>query len=98
MHAAAKWNVPADAIHRPGKVPGPGVQFTLVNGRLLPDGAYQRPMVALVCNFPPPQQGRETPLSVTAVQTLFHEFGHVSWRCLFAPTTACVLSAMPAAG
>lgn len=61
-------------------MPGPGVQFTLVNGRVLPGGAYQRPAVALVCNFPPPQQGREAPLSMTAVQTLFHEFGHVSRR------------------
>lgn len=59
---------------RSGKVQGPGVQFTLVNGRQLPDGSYQRPSVALVCNFP---SGAAAPLSVIAVQTLFHEFGHV---------------------
>lgn len=81
-------------------MPGPGVQFTLVNGRLLPDGAYQRPTVALVCNFPPPQQGREAPLSVTAVQTLFHEFGHVSWRRLLSARCMLehLLSTSPRAG
>lgn len=64
---------------------GAGVQYTLVNGRALPGGGgYQRPAVALVCNFPP---GGATPLSVVAVQTLFHEFGHVR-RCL---GRACVI-------
>jgi Peptidase family M3 len=70
-------------------VPGPGVQFTLVNGRRLSGGAYQRPMVALVCNFPPQQQGRQAPLSVLAVQTLFHEFGHVRRRRAAYSLQAC---------
>ncbi len=29
-------------------------QFGIIEGRLLEDGKYQRPTVALVCNFPPP--------------------------------------------
>ena len=61
-------------LHRPGKVQGAGVQYTLVNGRVLPDGGYQAPLVALVCNLLP---GGAARLSVVAVQTLFHEFGHV---------------------
>ena len=30
-------------------------QFGIIEGKLLPDGKYQRPVCALVCNFPPPQ-------------------------------------------
>ena len=29
-------------------------QFNIIDGKLLPDGKYQRPTVALLCNFPPP--------------------------------------------
>ena len=29
-------------------------QFNIIGGKLLPDGRYQRPTVALLCNFPPP--------------------------------------------
>ena len=29
-------------------------QFEIISGKLLPDGKYQRPTVALLCNFPPP--------------------------------------------
>src|SRR5437763_3920884 len=29
-------------------------QFDIISGKLLPDGKYQRPTVALLCNFPPP--------------------------------------------
>ena len=29
-------------------------QFGLIEGKLLPGGKYQRPTVALICNFPPP--------------------------------------------
>ena len=28
-------------------------QFDIISGKLLPDGKYQRPTVALLCNFPP---------------------------------------------
>ena len=30
-------------------------QFGIIEGKLLPDGKYQRPVCALICNFPPPQ-------------------------------------------
>lgn len=51
-------------------------QFGLIEGKQLPDGRYQRPTVALVCNFPPPAPGKPSLLSHNEVETLFHEFGH----------------------
>ncbi len=51
-------------------------QFGIIEGRLLEDGKYQRPTVALVCNFPPPTADRPSLLSHRDVETLFHEFGH----------------------
>ncbi len=52
-------------------------QFGITPGKRLSDGRYQRPVVALICNFPSPQ-GDDTPslLSHQQVETLFHEFGH----------------------
>ncbi|HVV72229.1 MAG TPA: M3 family metallopeptidase, partial [Verrucomicrobiae bacterium] len=51
-------------------------EFGLIEGKRLDDGRYQRPTVALICNFPSP--GKDTPslLSHSDVETLFHEFGH----------------------
>lgn len=51
-------------------------QFGIIDGKQLPDGKYQRPVVALVCNFPAPTQDRPPLLSHSDVETLFHEFGH----------------------
>ena len=51
-------------------------QFEIIGGKRLPDGKYQRPTVALVCNFPPPSEGKPSLLTHTDVETLFHEFGH----------------------
>lgn len=51
-------------------------QFGIIEGKRLPDGQYQRPTVALVCNFPTPQPGKPSLLSHSDVETLFHEFGH----------------------
>ncbi len=51
-------------------------QFGIVPGRRLEDGRYRRPVVALVCNFPPPAGDRPSLLTFDDVETLFHEFGH----------------------
>ena len=51
-------------------------QFEIIGGKLLPDGKYQRPTVALLCNFPPPSADKPSLLTHTDVETLFHEFGH----------------------
>lgn len=51
-------------------------EFEIIGGKLLPDGKYQRPTVALLCNFPPPSEGKPSLLTHNDVETLFHEFGH----------------------
>ena len=50
--------------------------FGLIEGKLLENGIYQRPVVALICNFPAPSAGRPPLLPHEDVVTLFHEFGH----------------------
>ncbi len=52
-------------------------EFEIINGKLLPTGKYQRPTVALLCNFPPPSSDKPSLMTHTDVETLFHEFGHV---------------------
>ena len=51
-------------------------QFGIVKGKRLADGSYQRPVVALVCNFAAPTADQPSLLSHREVETLFHEFGH----------------------
>jgi thimet oligopeptidase len=51
-------------------------EFGIIDGKRLDDGQYQRPVVALICNFPSPQPGRPSLLPHEDVVTLFHEFGH----------------------
>ena len=49
---------------------GGAAQFTLRCGRRLNDGAYQKPLVALIFNHSSSLLGMED------VKVLFHEFGH----------------------
>jgi thimet oligopeptidase len=51
-------------------------QFEIIGGKLLSDGKYQRPTVALLCNFPPATADKPSLLTHSDVETLFHEFGH----------------------
>jgi thimet oligopeptidase len=51
-------------------------EFGLIDGKRLPDGKYQRPTVALICNFPAPTQEHPSLMSHNDVVTIFHEFGH----------------------
>jgi thimet oligopeptidase len=50
--------------------------FRLIEGKMLASGKYQRPTVALVCNFPAPTKDAPSLLSHSDVETIFHEFGH----------------------
>jgi Zn-dependent oligopeptidase len=58
-------------------------EFGIISGKLLPDGKYQRPVAALLCNFPPPGADKPSLMTHSDVETLFHEFGH----CLHEITT-----------
>jgi thimet oligopeptidase len=51
-------------------------QFGIIEGKLLPDGKYQRPVCALICNFPTPTRDHPSLMSHDDVETIFHEFGH----------------------
>jgi thimet oligopeptidase len=51
-------------------------EFEIIGGKLLPDGKYQRPTVALLCNFSPPTKDKPSLMTHQEVETLFHEFGH----------------------
>jgi len=50
--------------------------FRLIEGKLQASGKYQRPTVALICNFPSPTADKPSLLSHSDVETIFHEFGH----------------------
>ncbi|MBC8406529.1 MAG: Zn-dependent oligopeptidase [Planctomycetes bacterium] len=51
-------------------------QFDIIGGKRLADGNYQRPVVALVCNFTPGVSDAPALMSHNEVETIFHEFGH----------------------
>ncbi len=51
-------------------------QFGIIEGKLMEGGKYQRPTVALICNFPSPSKDKPSLLAHQDVETLFHEFGH----------------------
>jgi len=46
-------------------------------GGVMPDGRYDLPVAALMCNFPVPSADKPSLLKHADVETLFHEFGHV---------------------
>src|SRR3954447_23047449 len=51
-------------------------QFGIIEGKKLDNGMYQRPTVALICNFPSPSGDKPSLMSHDDVETIFHEFGH----------------------
>jgi len=69
----------ADLFPREGKY-GHAAAFPLVIGHRREDGAYERPVSAIVANFTPPSEDRPSLLrhgQHGEVETLFHEFGHI---------------------
>ncbi|MFA5140751.1 MAG: M3 family metallopeptidase [Elusimicrobiota bacterium] len=56
--------------------------FTLVQGRALPDGSYQKPVSAVVANFDKPTPEKPSLIPHSDVETLFHEFGHIMHQTL----------------
>ncbi|MBV8414165.1 MAG: Zn-dependent oligopeptidase [Verrucomicrobia bacterium] len=64
-----------DMFPRPGKFHH-FANFSLIDGKRLENGKYQRPTTALICNFPPPTKDGPSLMSHDEVTTIFHEFGH----------------------
>ncbi|HLJ84949.1 MAG TPA: M3 family metallopeptidase [Candidatus Eremiobacteraceae bacterium] len=64
-----------DLFPRDGKY-GHFANFGIRPGRVLPDGSYQKPVTAIVGNWPAPAPGQPALLSHDDVVTFFHEFGH----------------------
>ena len=65
-----------DLFPRPGKYDH-FANFPLRIGRILPDGTFQKPVAAIIGNWPEPQRGKQALLSHDDVITFFHEFGHL---------------------
>ena len=50
--------------------------FGLFPRKVWADGNVQKPVVSLVCNFPPPTADKPSLMTHEDVETFFHEFGH----------------------
>ncbi len=56
--------------------------FSMITGRALSDGRYQRPVSAMVANFAKSTKDRPSLLTHDEVETFFHEFGHIMHQTL----------------
>lgn len=56
--------------------------FSMITGRQLPDGRYQRPVSSMVANFNKSTKDRPSLLTHDEVETFFHEFGHIMHQTL----------------
>ncbi|MGH3442475.1 MAG: M3 family metallopeptidase [Nitriliruptorales bacterium] len=71
----------ADLFPRKGKF-AHAAAWDLVAGHRRADGSYERPVAAIVANFPRPSGDSPSLLLHADVVTLFHEFGHILHQCL----------------
>mmetsp|Transcript_98357 Transcript_98357/g.175127 ORF Transcript_98357/g.175127 Transcript_98357/m.175127 type:complete len:746 (+) Transcript_98357:90-2327(+) len=79
-----------DPYSRPGQKKDGGWMMQLVTRRQLPDGHLVLPVAAVMTNFPRPQGGKPSLLSLGEVKTLFHEFGHAMQHLLTQQTESSV--------
>ena len=56
--------------------------FSMITGRVLPDGRYQKPVSSMVANFAKSTKDRPSLLTHDEVETFFHEFGHIMHQTL----------------
>ena len=56
--------------------------FSMITGRVLPDGRYQKPVSSMVANFNKSTKDRPSLLTHDEVETFFHEFGHIMHQTL----------------
>ena len=56
--------------------------FSMITGRRLLDGRYQKPVSSMVANFNKSTKDRPSLLTHDEVETFFHEFGHIMHQTL----------------
>jgi thimet oligopeptidase len=56
--------------------------FSMITGRALADGRYQKPVSSMVANFNKSTKDRPSLLTHDEVETFFHEFGHIMHQTL----------------
>ena len=56
--------------------------FSMITGRVMPDGRYQKPVSSMVANFAKSTKDRPSLLTHDEVETFFHEFGHILHQTL----------------
>ena len=56
--------------------------FSMITGRALTDGRYQKPVSSMVANFNKSTKDRPSLLTHDEVETFFHEFGHIMHQTL----------------
>ena len=65
-----------DPYSRPETKRGGAWMDSFHDRALQPDGTRRLPLVLLCCNQAPPVDGKPSQMSLSEVETLFHEFGH----------------------